>query len=171
MRGSGLRAPGFCLVGLVVACSSSSGGASGAADAGDAGVTCLAGTLALGGPVAQTPHGVYALSSASLTSSGFSAMLPAGGSVQLAWNGDATAGPVAVDGTLVIPTEGTMQSWCVSNASTVSVSGNGGTLQLRIATGADVLVQPDGSCAEMDDAGMDLPVATEQATACFVLGS
>jgi hypothetical protein len=162
MRGFGLRAPGFGLVGVVVACSSSSGGASGAADAGNAGVTCLPGTLALGGPLAQTPHGVYALSNAALTSSGFSAMLPAGGSVQLAWSGDASSGPVAVDGTIVIPAEGT---------STVSVSGSRGTLQLRLATGTDVAVQPDGSCVEMADSGVTFPVATEAATACFAVGS
>lgn len=131
----------------------------------------MPGTMALGGPLTQTPHGVYELSNAQLTSSGFSAMLPAGGSVQLSWSGDPASGPVAVDGTLFLPAEGTTQSWCVSNASTVSVSGGRGTLQLHLATGPDVMIQPDGSCEEMDDAGVAVPVTTEVATACFALGS
>lgn len=154
----------------VASCSSSSGG-SGAADAGDAGITCLPGTLTLGGPAVQTPHGVYALGNAALSASGFSATLPAGGSVLLEWNGDATSGPVPVDGTMVIPVEGATQSWCVSIASTVHVSGSRGTLQLRIATGSDVVVEPDGSCVEMDDAGLQLPATTQPATACFAVGS
>ena len=171
MRGFGRRAPGFGLAGLVVACSSSSGGGSGAADGGDAGIACMPGTLAVGGPAAQAPHGVYAMSNTALTASGFSATLPAGGSVQLEWAGDATSGPVSVDGTIVLPMEGTTQSWCVSNASTVRVAGNVGTLQLRMATGADVVVEPDGSCVDMADGGVQLPVATVAAVACFALGS
>jgi hypothetical protein len=155
----------------VVGCSGGSSGRSGAADAGDAGVTCLAGTLTLGGSVAQTPHGVYAVSNTALTSSGFSATLPAGGSVALEWNGDATSGPVSVDGMIVIPVEGTTQSWCVAGASTVRVSGTRGTLQLQLATGSDVAVQPDGMCKQTDDAGVQYVVATEAATGCFALGS
>jgi len=170
MRGFGLRAPGFGLASIVVACSSSSGG-SGAADAGDAGVACVAGTLTLGGALAQTPHGVFALSNTSLTSSGFSATLPAGGSVQLEWNGDATSGPVSVDGTLVIPVEGTTQSWCVSGASRVRLAGMNGTLQLQLATAGDVIVEPDGTCMQIEDAGLQLPLSTEAATGCFALGS
>lgn len=169
MRGFGLRAPG--LVSVVVACSSSSGGGVGAADAGDAGAACMPGAFVMGGPLAQTPHGVYAMSNTALTASGFSATLPAGGSVQLAWTGDATSGPVSVDGTIILPMEGTTQSWCVSNASTVRVSGNLGMLQLRIATGGDVVVEPDGSCVDMADGGLQLPVGTDGAAACFALGS
>ncbi len=171
MRGFGLRAPGFGLVSVVVACSSSSGAGAGAADAGDAGISCMPGTLVMGGPLAQTPHGVYAMSNAALTGSGFSATLPAGGSVQLEWTGDATSGPVSVDGTIVVPMEGTTQSWCVSKASTVRVSGGVGTLQLRIATGGDVVVEPDGSCVDVADGGLQLPVTTDGAAACFALGS
>jgi hypothetical protein len=127
--------------------------------------------MALGGPLAQTPHGIYALSNTTLTASGLSATLPAGGSVQLEWSGDATSGPVAVDGTLVIPVEGTTQSWCVSSASTVRVTGTHGTLQMRIATGSDVVVEPDGTCKQIADGGVQLPVSTEAATGCFALGS
>lgn len=163
---------GFVLAAVAVAaCSSGSSGASAAAGAGDAGVTCLPGTLALGGPLAQTPHGTYALSNTALTASGFSASLPAGGSVLLEWTGDATSGPVPVDGTLVVPMEGTTQSWCVSKSSTVSVTRSRGTLQLRLATGSDVVVEPDGSCVEISDSGVQFPVATESATACFAAGS
>jgi hypothetical protein len=171
MRGFGLRAPGFGFASVMVACASSSGGASGAADAGDAGVTCLPGTMALGGSHAETPHGIYALSNTSLTSTGLSATLPAGGSVLLEWNGDATSGPVSVDGTLVLPVEGTPQSWCVSGASTVLVSGTRATLQLQLATGSDVVVEPDGTCKQVEDAGAQVPVSTEAATGCFALGS
>jgi hypothetical protein len=155
----------------VVGCSGGGRGGSGATDAGDAGAACVAGTLTLGGALTQTPHGIFLLSNASLTSSGFSAMLPAGGSVQLAWNGDATSGPVSVDGMLVIPAEGTMQSWCVAGASSVRVSGTSGTLQLQLATAGDVQVEPDGTCVEVDDAGVQLPLGTEAATGCFALGS
>jgi hypothetical protein len=171
MRGFRLRAPGFGLASVMVACSSSTGGASGAVDAGDAGVTCPPGTMALGGSLTQTPHGVYALSNTSLTSSGLSATLPAGGSVLLQWSGDATSGPVSVDGTLVIPLEGMTQSWCVSRASTVRVSGTRGTLQLQLATGNDVVVEPDGTCKQVEDGGAQRPVSTEAATGCFALGS
>jgi hypothetical protein len=167
MRGILLAAAG-----VVVACSGGSrSGSASTADAGDAGVTCLPGTLALGGPLAQTPHGTYALSSAALTSSGFSASLPAGGSVSLEWSGDATSGPVSVDGTLVIPVEDATQTWCVSGASTVQVSGGRGILQLQLATGGDVVVEPNGACAQVDDAGMQIPVTTETATACFATAS
>jgi hypothetical protein len=162
---------GLVLVAAAVfGCSGSSSGGSGAADAGDAGVSCLPGTLTLGGPLAQTPHGIYSLGNTSLTSTGFSATLPAGGSVLLEWTGDAKSGPVSVDGTLVIPVEGMMQSWCVSAASTVSVSGTRGTLQLRLATGSDVVIEPDGTCMQIDDAGLQIPVSTEAATGCFAPG-
>jgi hypothetical protein len=67
--------------------------------------------------------------------------------------------------------EGATQSWCVSGASTVRVSGSTGTLQLRIATGSDVVVEPDGSCVQVDDADMHVPVATDLAAACFALAS
>jgi hypothetical protein len=167
MRGLLLASAGCVIVG----CSSSGSAGSGVADAGDAGVTCLPGTLTLGGPLAQTPHGVYALSNAALTSSGFSATLPAGGSVQLEWNGDATSRPVSVDGMIFIPAEGTTQSWCVAGASTVRVTGTRGTLQLQVATGSDVAVQPDGMCKQTNDAGLQFPVSTEAATGCFALGS
>ncbi len=155
----------------VAACSSGSNGGSAKADAGDAGVTCLPGTLALGGPLAQTPHGTYALSNTALTASGFSASLPAGGSVLLEWTGDPTSGPVSVDGTIVVPMEGTTQSWCVSKSSTVRVSGSRGALELRIATGSDVVVEPDGSCVEISDSGVQFPVEPESATGCFAGGS
>lgn len=171
MRRSGLRAAGFGLASVVVGCSSSSGGGSAAAGAGDAGVTCLPGTLAIGGPLSRTPHGVYELSDVALTANGFSASLPAGGSVLLTWTGDATSGPVSVDGTLLLPVEGATQSWCVSGSSTVRVNGNSGTLQLRIATGSDVVVEPDGSCVQVDDADMHVPVTTDLAAACFALAS
>jgi hypothetical protein len=167
MRGV-LLAAACCCCCSIAGCGSGSGG-SGAADAGDAGVTCLAGTMALGGPLAQTPHGTYALGNTSLTSTGFSATLPAGGSVLLEWSGDATSGPVSVDGTLVIPVEGATQSWCVSSASTVRVSGMLGTLQLQLATGA--VVEPDGTCKQIEDGGAQLPVSTEAAAGCFALGS
>ena len=171
MRGFGLRALGLGLVGMVVACSSSSSGGAGAASAGDAGMTCMPGTLAIGGPLGQTPHGVYAMTDTALTASGFSATLPAGGSVQLEWTGDATSGPVQVDGMIVLPMESTTQSWCVANTSTVRVSGTVGTLQLRIATSADVAVEPSGSCVDVADGGGQVPVTTDAAVACFALGS
>ncbi|HEX8790019.1 MAG TPA: hypothetical protein VF765_03650 [Polyangiaceae bacterium] len=172
MRGFGLRAPGLGLASSVMlACSSSSGGGAGAATAGDAGVTCMPGTLAIGGPLGQTPHGVYALSDTALTASGFSATLPAGGSVQLEWTGDATSGPVQVDGMIVLPMESTTQSWCVANTSTVRVAGTVGTLRLRVATGSDVTVEPNGSCVDVADGGGQVPVATDSAVACFALGS
>jgi len=169
MRGLLLAAAGCWCCCAIAGCSSSKSGGSGAASAGDAGVTCLAGTMALGGPLARTPHGTYALGNTSLTSTGFSATLPAGGSVLLEWSGDATSGPVSVDGTIVIPVEGATQSWCVSSASTVSVSGLRGTLQLQLATGA--VVEPDGTCKQEEDGGAQLPVSTEAAAGCFSLGS
>ena len=155
----------------IISCSGGGSAGSGAADAGDAGVTCKPGTLTLGGALEHTPHGIYALSNGTLTSSGFSASLPAGGSVQLEWTGDATSGPVSVDGTIVLPVPGTTQTWCVSGASRVRVSGKDGTLQLQLATAGDVLVEPDGTCMQIDDAGLQLPLATEAATGCFALGS
>jgi len=158
-----------CCCWSIAGCSSGSSGGSGAADAGEAGVTCGAGTMALGGPIDQTPHGTYLLGNTSLTSTGFSATLPAGGSVLLEWSGDATSGPVSVDGTLVIPVEGATVSWCVSSASTVRVSGTHGTLQLQLATGA--VVEPDGTCKQIEDGGSQLPVSTEAAAGCFALGS
>jgi hypothetical protein len=167
MRGVLLVAAG-CVCSLS-GCSSGGSGGSGASDAGDAGVTCPAGTLALGGPPGPTPHGIYLLGNASLTSTGFSATLPAGGSVLLEWSGDATSGPVPVDGTLVVPLEGTTQSWCISSASTLRVSGTHGTLQLQLATGA--VVEPDGTCKQIEDGGAQLPVSTEAAEGCFALGS
>ncbi len=168
MRGVLLAAAGCCCC-AIAGCSSSGSGGSGEANARDAGVTCLAGTMALGGPLAQTPHGTYALGNTSLTSTGFSATLPAGGSVLLEWNGDATSGPVSVDGTIVIPVEGATQSWCVSSTSTVSVSGTHGTLQLQLATGA--VVEPDGTCKQVGDGGSQLTVSTEAAAGCFAIGS
>jgi len=169
MRGILLAAAGCSCCCAIAGCSSSGSGGSGAANAGDAGVTCLAGTMAFGGPIAQTPHGTYALSNTSLTSTGFSATLPAGGNVLLAWSGDATSGPVSVDGTIVIPVEGATQSWCVSSASTVSVSGMHGTLQLQLAT--DAVIEPDRTCKQAADGGSPLPVSTEAAAGCFALGS
>jgi hypothetical protein len=122
----------------LVACSacsaSSSGGSPAASSDAEAVPTCLHGMLVLDGASNSVPHGAYAMTNVVITSSDFSATLPAGGSLELSWTGDATAGPVTVTGKMYLPSEdeGPPSGWCVYAPSTLQVSGNSGALELSM---------------------------------------
>ena len=119
----------------VVACSVSSTGGSPAGGGDAAGIpACQPGMLVLDGASAQVPHGAYAMSNVVITGTDFSATLPAGGSLELSWSGDATAGPVTVTGKMVIPAddERSPSGWCIYAPSTLQVSGKTGALELSM---------------------------------------
>lgn len=88
----------------------------------------------LSGPTARTPHGSFLLSHVTLTSASFSASLPLGGSIQLDWTGDATAGAVPITGQLAVPSEGagTPTIWCIDTPSTLRIAGVNGSLALTV---------------------------------------
>jgi hypothetical protein len=118
----------------LVACSGSSSGGAGVDGGGDGAVAqCLSGMLVLGGSSPAVPHGTYALSNVQGGTSAFSATLPAGGDIELAWSGDPTSGPVAVTGTLNLPTEGAgLTQWCIYPPSSLQTTGRAGHLQLTM---------------------------------------
>jgi hypothetical protein len=119
----------------LAACGASSSGGSpaGSRDA-QAMPTCQHGMLVLDGASTSVPHGAYAMTNVVITSTDFSATLPAGGSIELSWTGDATAGPVTVMGKMYLASEdaGPPAGWCIYAPSTLQVSGGSGALELSM---------------------------------------
>ena len=152
MRGLGLL--GVALV----ACSAGSGGGAGV-DGGEAGAVaqCVSGALVLDGPSPGVPHGTYATSNVQAGPNVFAATLPAGGSIELDWSGDATSGPVTVTGSVTVATDdASLEEWCIYAPSTVRIAGGVGRVELT--------VQPavGGQCD-----GLSPGSSGQQAVACF----
>ncbi len=116
---------------------------------------CTPSTFALVGPQSAPPHGLWAMTGVALTGTSFHGDLAGGGSVDLAWTGDATAGDVPVTGKVLLPTSeaGVTDAWCVDGASTLHVSGSEGTLTMRAAEGSDVMADPGGTCVLAPEGG------------------
>jgi len=131
---------------------------------------CTPSTFALVGPPSAPPHGLWAMTGVALTGSSMHGDLAGGGSVDLAWTGDATAGDVPVTGKVQLPTPeaGALDDWCIDGASTLHLSGGKGTLALRAAEGSGVDSAPGGACVLVaeGDASSD-PAPLVAVSGCF----
>jgi hypothetical protein len=119
----------------LVACSAGSSGGAGSGGGAEAGamVQCVRGALVLDGSSPGVPHGTYATSNVQPAPGGYAASLPAGGSIELAWSGDATSAPVAVTGTVTVATDdAALEQWCIYAPSTVRIAGGVGRLDLNV---------------------------------------